>query len=231
MLEGLQASIDYFDVSIDGSVATYGTQRIVDECFKNNVLCGQIELTSDGEINRVYDTYQNVAQATVQGWDMEIAYRTEPNFFSNENESFTLRFLTSYISERTDTPLDGSATDRSGVYGNPDLTGLLTANYGIGAWSFQMQGRYTDSVAINGTWVEGVDVDDNELPAIAWWNARIGYSGETDSGATWRVGLNIQNLFDKDQIIVPSASTRFGIQGLTGDEYGRRYNLSVNYQF
>ena len=231
-LSGLQASVDYFDVEIDGSVATYGTQRIVDECFDNGILCDQVERDPvTNRIQRVYDVFQNVAQATVSGVDLELAYNTDLNFFSNQNESLNIRFLSSYIMERTDTPLDGSATDRSGTNGSPDLTGLLTANYTVGPWSFQMQGRYTDSVLLNGNWVEGVDVDDNSLPSITWWNARIGYGGETASGSTWRVGLNIQNVFDKQQIIVPSSSTRFGIQGLTGDEYGRRYNLNMNYNF
>ena len=231
-LSGLQTSVDYFDVEIDGSVATYGTQRIAEECFINGILCGQIELDSTtNKVTKIYDTFQNVAQATVSGVDMEMGYNLEPNFFADHSETFSIRLLSSYIMERTDTPLDGSARDRSGTLGSPDLTGLLTANYGIGPWSFQMQGRYTDSVAINGTWIEGIDVDDNTLPSITWWNARIGYSGETANGATWRVGLNIQNLFDKQPIIVPSVSTRFGIQGLTGDEYGRRYNLNMNYNF
>jgi outer membrane receptor protein involved in Fe transport len=218
-------------VEIAGSVGLYGIQRIADECFLKNLLCDQVRLAANGEVTKIFDIYQNVAQATVSGVDTEVAYSFQPNFLGNESETFTLRALASYIMERTDTPLEGSATDVSGTSGNPDLTGIVTANYGVGDCSFQLQGRYTDSVAQNGTWIEGVHVDDNSRPSITWWNARIGYGGESSNGGNWRVALNVQNAFDKQPIIVPSVSSRGATQGLTGDVLGRRYNLSLNYNF
>ena len=233
VLDGLQVSLDWYDVTIDGAVSLLGIQRIVDECFIRNVqsLCAQIEMNASGAVTRVKDAYLNVAQATVEGTDLEVVYRMEPDFFGAEFESFTLRALAGYVKERTNTPLGGSATDSSGTQGNPDLTAVVTANYSIGSWSFQLQNRFTDSVTRTGTWIEGVDVDDNSLPSISWWNGRLGYSSETATGAAWNVGLNVQNLFDKRPVIVPSVNTRFPIQSLTGDTYGRRYNLSVNYTF
>ncbi|HWK54494.1 MAG TPA: TonB-dependent receptor [Hyphomicrobiales bacterium] len=233
-LEGLQASVDWYDVTIEGAVGQLGAQRIVDECFINNVqsLCEQLDLDpATSQVTRVYNTFLNVAQATVEGTDLELAYRYEPNFFGDLSESFSFRGLAGYVRERTDTPLGGSATDRSGNNGSPDLTAVVTANYNVGPYSFQMQGRYTDSVTITGTWIEGIDVDKNKLPSITWWSARLGYTGETDSGSTWRVGLNVQNVFDKRPVAVPNVSTRFAIQGLAGDTYGRRYNLNFDYSF
>ena len=95
-----------------------------------------------------------------------------------------------------------------------------------------MQGRYRDEAFINTTWTEGVEVDDNTLPSYTFWNAMLSYSGETSSGSTWRVGLNVQNVFDKAPTPVPStASERFASQSLTGDVYGRRYNLNVHFSF
>jgi outer membrane receptor protein involved in Fe transport len=230
-LDGLRASVDYYDVEIDGSVGLYGIQRIADECFNNNLLCDQVRLDANGGVTKIFDVYQNVAQATVTGVDMEVAYSLEPNFFGNQIETFTLRGLAGYVIERTDTPLNGSARDTVGSRATPELTGLVTANYGIGPWSFQMQGRFTDSTLINSNWVEGRDVDVNTLPSITWWNTRIGYRGETSNGGNWGVALNVQNVFDKKPIIVPSISTRGAIQALAGDTLGRRYNLNVNYNF
>src|SRR5690606_914053 len=163
LLEGLQISVDWYDVTIDGAVSLLGTQRIVDECFINNVqsLCNQLEINTEGHVTRIHDTYLNVAEATVSGTDLEVAYRFEPNFFQNETESLSLRALAGYLKERSNTPLGGVATDVSGSSGNPDLTAVVTANYRVGPLGFQLQGRYTDSVRINNNWVEGIDVDDN----------------------------------------------------------------------
>src|SRR5690606_33772426 len=82
-IDGLQISIDWYDVTIDGAVGTLGEQRIVDECFIRNVqsLCAQIEMNPQGEVTRIYDTFLNVAQATVEGYDLEVVYRFEPDFF------------------------------------------------------------------------------------------------------------------------------------------------------
>ena len=45
------------------------------------------------------------------------------------------------------------------------------------------------------------------------------------------MGLNVQNVFDKRPVAVPNVSTRFAIQGLAGDTYGRRYNINFDYSF
>src|SRR5690606_23669977 len=148
-------------------------------------------------------------------------YRFEPNFFGNNQESFTLRALAGYLKERSNTPLGGVATDVAGTAGNPDLTAVLTGTYRSGPYGFQLQGRYNDSVRANSTWVEGIDVDRNKRPSITWWNAQISYNGETPTGSTWRLGLNIQNLFDQAPVIVPSVNTRFAVQSFTGDTLGR----------
>ena len=233
-LDGLQLSIDWYDVQIRDAVGTLGAQRIADECFKNNVqsLCSQIILDpTSGDVNRIYNTFLNVAQARVRGVDYEVAYRMEPNFFGSQDESLTVRALAGYVAERSDTPLGGRPLDVSGGLGTPELTGVFTTNYNIGPFSMSLQARYRNESIINTIWTEGVDVDDNTVPSFTFWNMTLGYNGETAGGASWRVGLNVQNIFDKGPDPVQNVSTRFAIQGLTGDLYGRRYNLNVNYSF
>lgn len=235
-IDGLQISVDWYDVEIEGQIATLGLQRILDECELRKVapLCAQI--TRDpvtGTIGRIFNTFLNVAGGTVSGTDLEVGYRLEPNFFASQSESFSVRWLTGYVEEETSTPLGGSATDDSGTQGTPDLTSVLTTTYGVGPYSFQLQGRYIDSTALNGTWMEGVDVDDNSIASMTWWNARFGYSGELSNGANWNVNLNVQNVFDQDPPIVPGFSTRGGTQafGNRFDVFGRRYNLSASLTF
>jgi outer membrane receptor protein involved in Fe transport len=89
------------------------------------------------------------------------------------------------------------------------------------------------SVRLNNTWVEGVDVDDNETASNTTWNAALGYNGETASGSSWRATFSITNLFDREPPIVPSFSTRFGTQTVSNeyDVFGRRYQFSLNYDF
>ena len=101
------------------------------------------------------------------------------------------------------------------------------------AWSFQLQGRYYADVKRDRRWVEGVDVDNNKVSSMTWFNGRIAYGGDTGNGHSWTVGLNIQNLFDEHIPIIPSFSSRGGSQ-ITSNDYdtfGRRYALNMNYNF
>src|SRR5690606_24823302 len=122
----------------------------------------------------------------------ELIYRTEPNLFGSQAESFNLRTLAGYIIERSDTPFGGEPFDVAGSMGTPELTGIVTGTYDVGPFSFQLQARHIDAVKVNARWVEGVDVDDNSIPSSTWFNGRVGYSRETPNGAQWRVALNIQ---------------------------------------
>ena len=232
-LDGMQLSVDWYDVQIRDAVGTLGAQRIADECFKNNVqsLCAQIQLSANNEVTRIFNTFLNVAQARVRGIDYEVAYRMEPDFFSGENETMSIRALAGYVAERSDTPLGGVPLDVSGGLGTPELTGVVTANYNVGPYGVSLQGRYRNESIINTLWKEGVDVDDNTVDPYTFWNMTFSYSGETTGGAQWRAGLNVQNILDQAPDQVQNVSTRFAIQGLTGDLYGRRYNLNFNYSF
>jgi iron complex outermembrane receptor protein len=234
LLDGLQMSVDWFDVKVQGSVALLGQQRFLDECRANaqSPLCDAIVFNAQNQVVRIYDTYQNVAGARVRGIDYEVGYRLEPDFFASENESLSVRSLWGYVAERSNTAAGGTPQDVSGGLATPQLTGLVTVSYNVGPWSMSMQGRYRDEALVNTTWTEGVEVDDNTLPSYTFWNASFGYRGETSSGSTWRVGLNVQNVFDKAPTPVPgTASERFAAQSFTGDVYGRRYNLNVNFDF
>jgi outer membrane receptor protein involved in Fe transport len=236
LLDGLQVSLDYYRVKIDDSVALLGVQPIVDECEKGVAsLCAQIDRDpTSGRITRIFNTYLNVDQASTEGMDVEIAYRTEPDFIADKTESFSVRWLSGYLKERSNTPAGGNPIDTAGALGSPDLTSLITTSYGFGPWSVQLQGRYIASTLRNAQWVEGVDVDDNTVSSMTWWNTRFGYSGELQSGSTYSINFNIQNVFDRDPPLIASFSD-FGGSGQSVnssyDIFGRRYNISFNYAF
>ncbi|HEX7081989.1 MAG TPA: TonB-dependent receptor [Gammaproteobacteria bacterium] len=227
--DGLSFSGDWYSVDIADSIEQIGAQDVVDRCFAGDTeQCGNIIRDPvTGTINSVFRRFFNLAQDKVEGIDFEVVYRTEPDLFASKSENLSIRVLGGKLLTREDTSADGVVTDRMGSYNLPELTTNLTLNYGMGPWSFQMQGRYISDGKLNRNWVEGVDVDDNTVPSSTWWNGRVGYRGEMDSGATWNVSLFIQNVFDKHPPIIPSS---FG-QTVSNqyDIFGRRYNLSVNF--
>ncbi len=230
----LRMSIDKYDVDISDSIATLGAQRVVEECFFNSVLCEYVFRDSNGVLSRVLSPYLNLDLARARGLDLEISYLKDVDFLASQDESLSIRMFAGKLEERTSTVVGGTPAEFAGSRGYPDVTANVTLSYRAGRWSAQLQERFIDEVLLNRTWVEGIDVDDNTIPSRAWTNLVLGYEGETDGAGGWRVTLSVQNLFDKDPPIIPSAGdTRFGAQATdtTYDEWGRRYQLGFNMEF
>jgi len=235
-VEGLSLSADWYELNIKDSISTLGPQRIIDDCFSgtNPSLCAQIQRDSFGYISRLFDTFLNVASYKLRGIDYEVAYRTETNFFDNQDESLNIRALAGYQAVNMDVPYGATTGNNvAGAIDTPDLTGNVTVTYNIGPYSAQLQQRYISEVRINAQWTEGVHVDDNTAEAYQLTNMRLGYNGETSSGAAWTVALNVNNLLDEAPPRVPGYGLRGGGQVVHNnyDFMGRRYQVSFNMNF
>ena len=240
-LDGFRMSADYYDVKIKDAVGTLGVQRIVNECEINKVasLCAQFERDpTTGFIGRVFNTFLNVSQARVEGVDFETSYSMEPNFFGSEAENLNFRLLGGYVLERSDTPLGGQPLDQSGWLATPDLTLVASLTYGLGPYSVMLQQRYiadtlNKNTGASSSWVVGRDVDTLRISSGNYTNLQFGYQGALESGSEYRLSFNVTNLFDRPPPIVPSYGTRGGAQAIPQDfdEFGRRYQLSLNMSF
>jgi len=236
--EGLQMSVDRYEVDIADAIATLTDDDVVDECFFNNVLCENVIRDSGGNLARVLLPYLNLNRAYVQGIDFEIGYSRDVDWLPSPDESFSVRALGGKLEHRTNT-VTGSVPDELagallGPVAYPELTANITASYRFGPWSIQLQERYIDSLLLNRVWVEGVDIDDNTIQSMTWTNLVAGYGREMQGGASWRLSFNVQNLFDDHPPIIASTGLgRFGAQTLsnTYDVWGRRYQLSFNMDF
>lgn len=230
--QGLQLSADWYDVKIRDSIGSLGVQRIVDECVAGDQrLCSAITRDASGLIEFVNNGYVNVNQARVTGVDLEAVYTTQPNLFGSQDESLTLRLLSGYLGERSDTPLDGTPLDVAGQYGTPDLTGSATIIYNVGPYGVQLQQRYIGDTVQDVRLVEGVDVDSDHISSGNYTNLRFGYTHDMASGGTWNVALNVTNLFDRSPPVVIPRSGLQTIPTVGYDALGRRYELSMNMSF
>ncbi len=240
-VEGLQVSSDWYQVDVSDAIGQLGVQRVTNECAAGNTsFCQYVERDDAGIIGRVFNPFFNIATQYVEGVDTEVSYRFEPDFFGAQSESFSLRALYGHIIERSNKATATAASiDVTGGQGTPSNTTTITANYGLGNWSLQMQTRWIDGVRmarIGGGGllaISGVDFDDADIASNAWVNSQLAYTSETSNGATWGVTLAVQNLFNRNPPIIPSFGSRGGSQTVSDayDAEGRRYNLSVNYSF
>ena len=230
--QGLSVSADWYEVDIADAISQISQQDVVDRCFAGvTEQCANIERDPNtGGITRVFRRFFNQDKALVEGVDFEVAYRRDVDFFDGEFESVSLRLLGGKILTRKDIAANGIASNLMDQYTMPEITANITGTYTYGPWSFQLQGRHISGEKLNRNWVEGVDVDRNWVNSSTWWNGTLRYSSELPNGATWNIGLNVLNMFDTAPPIIPQTT---GDQGVSDqyDEYGRRYNLSLNLQF
>src|SRR5690606_16148319 len=231
--QGLSISTDWYEVDIKDAISQISQQDVVDRCHLQGIQeqCLNIERDpSTGGITRVFRRFFNQDKALVEGVDVEVAYRAEPNFFDDQLESLSVRLLAGKVLTREDISAGGTVSTQMGQYNFPELTGNITTTYSLGPWSLQLQGRYISGDHLDRDWVEGVDVDYNWVSSSTWWNGTLRYSGEMPDGGDWSVGLNVLNLFDTNPPVIPSGS---GDQLVSDqyDVYGRRYNLSFNLSF
>jgi iron complex outermembrane recepter protein len=238
-LDGWRMSADWYDVQISDAIGTLGLQRIVDECELNGVHHSVPRLNvirPSGFIGRIFNVPLNVAQSRVRGIDYEASYRVETNFFDGMNESFNMRFLGGYVQQRVDVPFGATTgVNTAGSVGTPDFTGVATGTYNIGPFSAQLQQRYIRRATLNPQWnLNGrLDVDINEVSSMNITNMQLAYNGDMNNGGTWRLSLNVNNLFDRAPPVQPNYGTRGGAQAVNNqfDIFGRRYQMSLNVSF
>jgi iron complex outermembrane recepter protein len=231
--QGLSISADWYEVDIADAISQITQQDVVDRCFAGVAAqCENIERDPlTGGITRVFRRFFNQDKAVVEGIDFEVGYRMQPNFFADQFETFNIRLLGGKLLTRRDIAANGNISNLLDQFSPfPNLTGNITSTYGVGPWSFQLQGRFISGDKLNRTWVEGIHVDRNWVSSSTWWNGTIRYSSELSSGGSWNVGFNVLNLFDKNPPTIPSTTGNQGA-GNQYDIFGRRYNLNISMQF
>jgi hypothetical protein len=231
-LPGFRMSSDYWEVDISGAIDSLSEQDIIDRCFDSggsSSTCAFLHRNTNGAISSVDAPFLNLATAYAEGIDFEAAYSYEPDFFSSQQETMSVRFLAGKLLEKYDlAPGDTVGIDEVGRRDRPDWTANLTARYGVGPWSFTWQQRAVSETKINNGWVEGVDIDFNAISLYSFTNLTFRYNGgEFLGGGDWDASLSVNNAFDKNPPIVPGNGTGVG----SYDKYGRRYQLTLNMNF
>jgi hypothetical protein len=163
--------------TVPGAIATSETDGngVVTTKFGN--------FTSDfnGALNFVLASPVNIASETTSGLDFQADYRHD--LFSGQ---MSWHALGNYNDQRTRTIPNNAGTalvtfDGAGAIGGetiqpiiagPKFHATLAATYDEGQWEGTVQGRFIGTARLVNTWVEGVNVDNNGVPAVAYMDMR-----------------------------------------------------------
>jgi iron complex outermembrane recepter protein len=238
-LNGFAASLDWYDIQIDGAIGQLGPQRVVDDCFAGATqLCARIERDPvTNEILHVDNIFLNINEARVKGADLELRYSRNVSFFEDRAESITFRILGSWLDENSITNLGAPKVDRAGETGSlsmPEYRANASVSYTSGPWSAYVQYRWIGSGKRRAAEVEGIDIDDNTISSAAYTDVNLAYAWTRGDGEV-EVFANATNLFDKDPPIAANFSDFPGTGAQTNvnlfDILGRRYVAGVRLRF
>jgi hypothetical protein len=260
-IPGLSFSADWYSVIIEDNIQQAGAQVVVTGCYQQNdpFMCSlitrggppSIENPAINYISLIGVPYFNQARVEAKGVDYEINYRKDVDWFGG-GETIGVRFLGSFLDERTDINAAGVRTQLEGTFGVvptpngglPERSAVISGNYNRGPLSLSLAARYASAMVIQRTWNTGVtggaapalwDIADNEADAETVIDARVGYRFDTANGNV-DLYFNVNDLFDTEPedfftgVFSSNVASGTGLNA-TGENRGRRFTLGARLAF
>jgi outer membrane receptor protein involved in Fe transport len=234
-IPGLNASIDYYSIKIDGAITAIAPQTIVNNCFVASItsFCGLITQSPANQITSIRATLINAQTIEAAGIDFELSYRRPVEWFGTAG-SIGSRLLVNYVDKLqltasgvTTITLGDIATDPGGQprwKANYDLT------YSGGPLRLGAYVRY-----IGGGKFRTIYVDNVDLPAD---QNRVKGRAYVDLSASYKLTDNIEvygkidNLLDVDPPIIPNNIIQPTVSNSQMyDKIGRYYVGGVRLRF
>jgi outer membrane receptor protein involved in Fe transport len=242
----LRVAVDYFDIELDGAIATLGGQVIVNGCAAGAAdLCSLITRTNGttGSLVSVSNPNLNLNTLKARGVDIEGSY-TLPL----AGGDLSTRLLGSYVMDLITVDVTGAAVDRAGMNGSPvsqpsgmpHFTGNLALTWARNAFTGTAQYRYVSKGVYNTTLI-GPDepgyspllpnsISDNNVGSISFVDLKASYDIVDGGARRIQIFGVINNLFDREPPNdLPSS---FGVTNpVLYDVIGRTYKAGVRVAF
>lgn len=241
--EGLNFSIDAYDIRINDAIDQLGGLEIIRRCYGtdggtaelNPTVCALIRRSDDPNepgISQIYNLYINIAETVTRGVDLEASYQRQVNWFRNGSETFGLRLFANYLSEVSTTFVGVAPIDRAGELQFPEWLATASFSYSNGPFRMNWQTRYRDKTIRDVQWTEGVHIVDNSVASRTYTNLNLSYNFDW-AGSSSQLYFYVGNLFDKDPPLVPGAVGALGPPLHTNngvfDTLGRTFTLGVRF--
>jgi iron complex outermembrane receptor protein len=201
-IEGLTASIDFYNVEIDDAVAGRDPGEVITACVEtlDPFFCDNVPRTATGQVGVVNNQLQNIGAIESSGFDIAVNYVSPDTRIGQFNVSFNATNLDEYI-ERTANP-DGtfSTRDRTGTHTNetfmrafPEWRAVTTVNWTMDRWAANLAFRWIDEMITD----SGTGPDAQKLDSVVFTDLQVRYNPSfADDALTVAIGFN--NLFDED---------------------------------
>jgi len=228
-LPGFNLSADYYSIKIEDAIGQLGVQNIINQCYAGATeLCSRLERDPQGVLFRVDNGYLNINRLKTRGLDIEGSYRTDVGA-----GFLTFRAIVSRVFELSTLIPGSSVVDRAGQTGLdggvPKWNFSLNATGKFGPATLSIDERIIGKGKYDATFVEGRDIDDNSVAAIAYTDLSLSFDVK-QGNRTFQLFGTVNNLFDQDP---PSHSGNFFVfatrptNAYLYDQIGRAFTVGV----
>lgn len=232
-LPALQFAVDYYDIEIDGVIASITAQQVVDYCFERGIelYCRQVDLTNNA-ITLVRSGFANLNSLSTRGVDLDARYNT-----GLAGGNLSVRLLANYVDKLAlKVPNSSVVTDPVGQFTNPHWTVFGNFSFEKGPLTVALQEKFYGGGKIDNTMVQGA-------AALNGVNVnRVGATWYTDLYANYDLGNGIEifgrieDLFNEGvpfpmPFLTGREPNNVGLPSQIFDQTGRFYRLGMRFSF
>jgi iron complex outermembrane receptor protein len=251
-LPGVQASVDYYDISVKGVISFVTAQQVADYCYIQKVTsyCSNLKFVG-GVLNTIDLYYANLNKMTAKGLDVEVSYRTSmSDVVSWGVGELALRgMFTHYMENITDDGVTHIDLAGANTGSTPDWVYRLTANYNLDNWAFNLTARGVSDGVVSNAYTECQSacpasvapyytINDNSVKGALYFDTSATFKFDI-ADTSGEAFFSVKNLFNKDPVLVGNPAN-LGAENTVGypetnrslyDTNGRTFRVGLRMDF
>lgn len=251
-LPGFGASIDFYDIKVDGVISFVTAQNVADYCYIQKVqsYCSQLVFVN-GVLNTINLYYANLNSMKARGVDVEASYHVDlEDLYAPLRGDLSLRAqATHYIKNVTDDGVTAINLAGANTSSTPDWIYRLTALYKVEDWTFNLTARGVSDGVISNAYTECASacptltppyytINDNHVGGALVWDLSAAWKFEVPH-ARGEAYVSIKNLFNNDPPLVANPAS-LGAENTVGylqtnrtlyDVLGRVFRVGVRFEY
>lgn len=224
---GLSFSVDYWDISIDDAVGSFGLTEVLNRCVDSpttaNPFCGQINRNpTTFSVTSVELQQINVGNQSAKGIDFQGRYGFEA-FDGDIDLVLNGTFLTE-LEQLVDAQDPDTLVILRNDRNNPDFRANFNMSFSKGDWLARLNTRYIGSALVDANVRTDESIDRNKVKAKLYNDFVLGYTVNDNLDLT----ATVTNLFNVDP---PFNDLTFNGSAGSYDNVGRFVSLRAGVKF
>ena len=232
-LEGVNFSIDYYDIELDKAITNLTGSNIANLCISGvRAFCDLFTFNAAGDPTALAAGSINLGSFEQKGYDFQLDYSHRLG-----NGLWSIGYTGTFVKDSiVDTGLPGAVpVDRAGEHGAanfasvPDFRGNLTTSYKTGTWSGTLQAVHVSKGRLDNLYNApgNPTINMNDVPSYVLFNLYGSYNLNDQI----RLFGSIRNALNREPVMTPYTVLNSPVYGAYYDKVGRQFSLGVDVLF